>query len=568
MSSQAKLGMSRRTLLTRGATGAAALLGARWLVPGSAPALPLVPYSQRLRVPPVLTGADITIPIKAADVQILPGLPTRMWTFGGSFPGPTIRRPTGTTTNVTFRHELPKAGSLTIHHHGHHNAAIHDGQPMSQLLLPGRSREYTYEHVEEGHPLRGAMRWYHDHSHGRTGKNAWMGLVGLFVLDDPVDANLGLPGRDRELLLVITETTLDAQNQLVDPFVDAPDPGSDDVGMGELVLVNGLPQPYVEIEPTRYRLRVLNASSFNPYNLGFFGGPPIVQIGNESGLWPAPIERYDRVLLGPAERCDLVVDFSGFAGEDLVLTSLEQRPRAGVRSQLKAAPARRADLLQLRVRGTPLASGPPRSSLVPLPAWTAGLPQAPDRILAFDSAMDPAVPGRLAWTINGRTFDEERPVAKPELGSTETWLLVNLTTQSHYVHLHDVDWKVVHRNLDPPNDFEDVLKETFRLDPGDMVLVGAKFTDHLGMYMVHCHMLSHEDHAMMAPFEVVEPGAGDMPADPLAALGKAQADRVRTMLAAQRLTPGQPAPVPATPLQLQPGALDVLCRIDTTEGTR
>ena len=550
--------MNRRSFLKRSAAAGLALSVPRWLDPLTAPAAEVAPFSLPLQLPPVLTDAELTIPVTAADVPIVPGAPTTMWTFGGTFPGPTIRRPTGATTKVTFDHQLPAAGTLTVHHHGHHTASVDDGQPMGQEIQPGAQRTYTYEHVEEGRPLRGAMRWYHDHTHGRTGLHAWHGLVGLFVVDDPIEAELGLPGVDRELLLVFSETTLDDNNQLTDPFTGAANPGGDNVGQGATVLVNGVPQPYLEVEPTRYRLRILNAASFDPYNLGFADGPQLVQVGNESGLFPHPIERA-RALIGPAERCDIVVDFTGMAGKDLVLSSAAQSTTLG-------AAAKTTDVMQFRVRGLDVPSSAPKSALVPLPAWVAGLPQQPSRILAFGQGIDPAAPStNLVWTINGRPYDPTSPVAQPALGSTETWLLVNASTQSHYVHLHDVDWKLIQRNGAAPDPWEDVLKETFRLDPGDVVLVGTKFTDHLGTYMVHCHMLSHEDHAMMAPFEVVAAGAGALPADPFDPLTDAEAARVRTMLAAQASAPGRPAAVPRSPLLLEPGSA-ALC--DLTRRTR
>ena len=555
--------LTRRAFLGHAAAGAAALALPRLLWrPGRAGAAGAPgAFDVPLPMPPVLTGEEITLPIRAADVPILPGAPTRMWTFGGSFPGPTIRRPTGATTRVTFAHELPEAGTLTLHHHGHHTASADDGQPMRELLAPGASRTYTYDHREEGSPLRGALRWYHDHSHGRTGRSAWMGLVGLFVLDDPAEASLGLPGPERELLLVVTERTFDAGNQLVDPFTSADDPGSDAVGQGEVVLVNGVPRPYAVVEPTRYRLRVLNAASFTPYNIGFAGGPAVFQVGTESGLLPSGVV-LDRVLLGPAERADLVVDFTGLAGQDLVLSSALQQSD----SLVQAAPARSADLVQFRVRGADVPSAAPAASLGVLPPWagTAAASPRPDRVLAFGRGVDPARPTQQVWTINGRPYDPAAVAARPELGAVESWLLVNASAQSHYVHLHDVDWLVVQRNGVKPPPWERGLKETFRLDPGDTVLVAAKFTDHLGPYMVHCHMLSHEDHAMMTTFEVVPPGQGDRPASALDRLTAEEAARVRAMLAAQARRPGAPAPPPARPLRLAAGAGPYSCRLAPT----
>lgn len=572
--------LSRRQVLA----GAGAVVAGATLAPWARFRLPVAlaaegPFARPLALMPELTEADLTIPVLAADVPVLDGKPTRMWTFGGTFPGPTIRRPSGSTTRVAFEHRLPEAGTLTVHNHGHHTEAVHDGQPMSELIDPGTSRTYVYEHVEEGAPLRGAMRWYHDHSHGRTNRNSWMGLLGLFIIEDPAEATLPLPAGERELLLVLTTRTFDQDNQLVDPFSQASDPGEDGLGSGSTMLVNGQPWPYHVVEPTTYRLRILNAASFSPYNLGFGDGPPIVQIGNESGLYPAPATR-ERVLMGPAERCDLIVDFSGFAGRDVVLDSEPQAGTSPLAPILPPAAAPSEPLMQFRVLPALERHEPPRpvpTALRDLPEWAAQLPAQPDRVFVFGRGITAS--GQRIWTINGAPYDHTTIAARPELGSMETWLLVNLSLQSHYIHLHAVDWKVVSRNGGVPAPDEDVLKETFRLDPGETLAVGAKFTDHLGKYLLHCHMLSHEDHAMMTTFEVVPPGSGDRIAPPTAPRAAAvvrgrrvaapldtitpqEALRTTALLAAQARRPGVPAAPPSEPLRLTSAAASqMLCRL-------
>jgi FtsP/CotA-like multicopper oxidase with cupredoxin domain len=568
----------RRFVVGAAATAAAASVAPYVRVPVSR-AQSAGAFTLPLRRMPELTKAKISMPIVPRDIPVVKGDRTLMWTFGGSFPGPTIRRPAGSTTRVRFQHRLPDAGTLTIHNHGHHNEAVHDGQPMAELIEPGASREYVYKHVEEGEPLRGGMRWYHDHSHGRTNFHSWMGLLGLFIVEGEREKKLRLPKDQWELLLVLTTRTLDDDNQLVDPFSAAADPGADAVGSGTLMLVNGVARPYMFVDPTTYRLRILNAASFNPYNLGFpEKGPKIVQIGNESGLFPAPAAR-DRVLMGPAERCDLLVDFSDFAGQRIVLSSAPQATSTPLGSLFPPAAAPAEDVMQFIVRARRRKKTPaPRKApdkLLELPAWAKGLSTSPDRTFTFGQANQG---GRTVWTINGAPYDPNAVVARPELGSTETWQLVNSSQQSHYIHLHAVDWKVVSRNGGTPAADEDVLKETFRLDPGETLTVGAKFTDHTGRFLLHCHMLSHEDHAMMTTFEVVQPGQGDRttrrsaaaaPAVvreqrvlvPLDTLTPAEAERTRRMLAEQAGAPGRPATPPREPLRLGGAPDTYLCRI-------
>jgi FtsP/CotA-like multicopper oxidase with cupredoxin domain len=572
-------GVSRRRLLEgAGAVAAGAALTPLLRIPiPAARAQAASGFTTRLRHMPELTKGRLRIPMKLADVSLVPGERTLMWTFGGTFPGPTIRRPAGATTRVTFVHRIPEAGTLTIHNHGHHSAAVHDGQPMTELIRPGGRRTYVYRHVEDGEPLRGGMRWYHDHSHGRTNRNLWMGLAGLFIVEGEAERALKLPRGRRELLLVLTTRDLDDNNQLVDPFAAATDPGADSVGSGSLLLVNGVARPYRVVEPTTYRVRILNAASFTPYNVGFAKGPRIVQIGNESGLFPAPAER-ERVLMGPAERCDLIVDFSQFAGQSVVLGSVPQESSAPLGSVSAPAAAAADDIIEFRVRPRLYRQKPPRPlprKLVSLPKWVSRLSTSPDRTFVFGQAFDPG--GKTIWTINGAPYDPEQIVARPELGTTETWLLVNSSQQSHFIHIHAVDWKVVSRNGGTPAADEDVLKETFRLDPGETLAVGAKFTDHKGPFLIHCHMLSHEDHAMMTTFAIVDPGQGDRLARrsaaaaeavvrdervlvPLDTLTPEEAGRTTALLAAQLRAPGTPARPPSEPLRLRSGQ-QFACRL-------
>jgi len=524
------------------------------------------PFFQKLRLPPVLTGSHVTLVAREAAVQVLPGMPTKMWTFNGSFPGPVIKRPSGTPTRVTVKHRLPKSvGSLTIHHHGAHSASAEDGQPERNVIEPGKQRTYTYGFREDGKPERGATQWYHDHSHYRTTRNVWHGLAGFFILDDGYDRKLGLPTGAYDIPLMLTEREFDSSNnQLKEPFgfrvySDADGPGAlgllpgsgdapnDDV-VGARFLVNGVENPYLEVAARRYRFRILNASPYRPYNLRLSDGGAMLQVATESGLMPKPVPRTE-ILVGPGERVEVVVDFSKRAGRRLTLDSVA---RTDVASEGLISPVGKTSFMELRVTKRAKETSRVPATLRPLPAWVAQASEQPHRVWVFGAGLDDK--GRGAWTINGRGFDHHRVDAHPELGAVETWLLVNASprTVSHYIHIHDVDWKVLQRNGSDPEQGEDCLKETFRLDPGEVLLIAAKFSDHLGHYMLHCHMLNHEDHGMMTVFDVVKPGEGDAPPVPglEAALRSSVADPVvreqvrRVVAAAQG---GRPAPASALP---------------------
>ncbi len=107
------------------------------------------------------------------------------------------------------------------------------------------------------------------------------------------------------------------------------------------------------------------------------------------------------------------------------------------------------------------------------------------------------------WLINGKTFDPARADAHPVIGTTETWQITNKTKVTHFIHMHLTDWYMLARNGKPPKPWEDCLKETFVVDPGDTIRVAGHFSDFTGKFVIHCHMLDHEDHGLMTQFEVV-----------------------------------------------------------------
>jgi spore coat protein A, manganese oxidase len=483
------------------------------------PALAAVPFRARLPIPPVLEGDHLHVPIREAEQQILPGRKTRLWTFGGSFPGPTIRRRAGQRTRVTFHHELPaKVGELSVHLHGGHNRTQFDGypggltkaQPASLycdiprglpaslsgndfLLEPGGRKTYVYDLMEDGHPERASFQWYHDHRLDRTAPHTWKGLAGMWIVDDSFEDSLPLPRGERDLPLMIADRTFDRHNQLTDPFTNRRPPA--DGILGESVLVNGAYMPHHPVSPRRYRLRLLNVSSFRSYNLHLSSGAPMIQIATESGLMPKPIRRRE-ILLGPAERVEVIVDFSGAAGESVELRSSGHhagRNPVGARTYGGA-------LMQFRVGSERLSDRTrvPRR-LRPLPAWTRHAKREPDH------RWEITIGGffKTTWRINGRTFNPAHVEAFPRLNTIETWEFVNKTNVAHVMHLHHTDWYLLERDGKAPPPWEDCLKETFFLFPNEKILLAGRFSDYTGKFVVHCHMLDHEDHGLMSQFQVV-----------------------------------------------------------------
>jgi hypothetical protein len=225
-------------------------------------------------------------------------------------------------------------------------------------------------------------------------------------------------------------------------------------------------------------LRLLNASNARVLTLSLSNGQAMDQIATESGLLPAPVERTS-IKLGPAERAEVVVDFAGLLGQQIVLTS-----GAG-------------DLMRFDVATPATDDSSVPSSLRPAPDLGASV-----RERSFNLGLvEDAARGHATWGINGHTYDPFRTDAAPQLGTTETWTLRG-GSGTHVVHIHGTDFRVISRNGQPPPPWEAGLKETILLPPKEEVVVKLRFTDHLGAFVFHCHVLEHEDNGMMARFVV------------------------------------------------------------------
>src|SRR5262245_52914343 len=387
------------------------LAGSQNAIPGTT--TPRAGFSHPLVCPPVNTSANVSVGINEGCVQILDGPCTNMWTYGGTYPGLTIRRPTGQRTSVTFTNNLNEAGEMTIHNHDNHSSADNDGQPDTLLIPTGASRTYIYEAIEEGNNQRGKMQCYHDHRMNVTGRNVWIGLMGMYIVDDPADPST-LPSGDFDLPLAIADRQFDANNQI--PYVFNPNGVT-----GDKFLVNGVYQPYLEVGDRKYRFRILNASNFRTYFLELTNGNSFIQIGTEGGLLPAPVTRTG-MRMGPAERLDVVVNFAGELGQNIYLVDTLTGTQ----------------LLEFRVTQDVADNSSIPATLRPLP--DIGEPSV-TRNWSFDRTAG-------HWTINGLTFDPNRVDARPVLGTTEKWVFTNHTGQPHTEHTHDVATHATRRKGD------------------------------------------------------------------------------------------------------------------------
>jgi spore coat protein A len=468
--------------------------------------------------------------------------PTKLWGYEGQYPGPIFDVQQGTPIDVRWENHLstqhifaidphvhgtmpPTPAVRTVPHlHGSRSESESDGLP-EKWFTPGHSALYQYPNSQPATTL-----WYHDHAVGITRLNVYAGLSGLFLLRDRTELGMHLPSGDHEIPLILQDRTLDDQGQLVyaptmDDAVALPPGVWGPMFFGELPVVNGAIYPYLNVEPRPYRVRILNGSNSRFLNL-FFNLAKLVtdipslvavhQIGSDGGFLPAPV-KLEKFLLGPAERADLILDFSGLEGKTVTLCNDASAPYPGW-NVMNATWPEIYEFMQFRVV-LPVTNKQSFSMPARMPFSKLDASQAVvTRDLVLSEQMD--AQGRsIGLRINGKGYDD--PVTeKVKLNSMEKWRFINASDDAHPMHLHLVQFQIVERQgfnvqamLKGKLEFvgaprlaaanEAGWKDTAVVNPGDVLTIVVRFEGYTGRYVFHCHMLEHEDNDMMRPYEVV-----------------------------------------------------------------
>jgi spore coat protein A, manganese oxidase len=447
--------------------------------------------------------------------------PTRQWGFNGTSPGPTIEARTGKGVLVEWANELPLHHLFTIDHNLHgaerdkpevrsvvhlHGAKVppeSDGYPEN-WFVQGKSAVCYYPNQQDACAL-----WYHDHAMGINRLNIYAGLFGLYIVRDEAEDSLGLPHGEREIPLVICDRAFTPDGQL--SYEVSPDPAAPWVpeAYGNVKLVNGKLFPYLDVQPALYRLRVLNGSNAQFLDLSLSNGQPIAQIGTDQGLLPAHLTA-KIVSVAPGERMDVVIDFTGHGGEQIVMST-----------------ERIQEVMQFRVaRATSPGVGPVSSSLPAKLRPVVAIPESAavrTRLLTLREYKSPKGES-MTMLLGGLHWD--MPITEtPTLDTVEIWSLINLTEDVHPIHLHLVRFQVLDRrpfdqfhyfktgqlsyigNTLPREAAEAGWKDTVRADPQMVTRIIVRFEGYAGRYVWHCHILEHEDNEMMRPYEVLPAGS-------------------------------------------------------------
>jgi FtsP/CotA-like multicopper oxidase with cupredoxin domain len=426
---------------------------------------------------------------------------------------------------------------------------------------------------------RASADWYHDHTLGMTRLNVYAGPAGFYVIrggpagdDSVLDSRFAtpavLPGpapkeNDKfppnktyyEVPIAIQDRSFNADGSLFYPntraFFDevtGPYIPETDISpiwnpefFGNVMMVNGNTWPFQTVEQRRYRFRLLNGcnSRFLILDFANIPGVEVWMIGNEGGFVATPVNMTavndNRILMAPAERADVIVDFTNVPVGNYVLGNVgPDEPFGGGVPGVDfptADPATTGQVMQFNVIPamapdpttppmflqlppvTPLVGGTPRPVAL-LEEMSMYFADAPAETLLGTVTFN--APGVGTWTP--RMWAEE-VTENPAVGATEVWEFYNATADAHPMHVHETLFQVVDRqdilvdetnttvqvapgsSPTPPEPWETGWKDTVIAYPGQVTRIRAQFNT-AGQYVWHCHIVEHEDNEMMRPYRI------------------------------------------------------------------
>lgn len=526
------MGFTRRDLIKIGAIGAAATALPVGLTSFSVTAAPTPmgarklpkPFTLPLKRPPTIgraaqiNGVDrYTLEQVPTMAEIIPGYQTPVFTYNGSFPGPTFDVTKGRPIHVRNCNDLPVSSTVvpggvphtSTHLHGSASLPQYDGY-ANDLKQPGQWKNYWYPQTQAARTT-----WYHDHGVHHTAHTVYNGLAGFYRMHDEVEANLPIPHLTHlgdglyntdypyDVPLLLSDAIFAADGSLL-----YDDDGQDGL-YGNVNLVNGVPWPFMNVEPRKYRFRILCGAVSRSFEYYLDSGHPLTVIGTDGGLVPYPIQ-VQRIKHSSGERYEVIIDFAPLRGKRVRL--LNESPKNNNEF------AHTNKLIEFRVGRTvsdtslnsiPDVLDPSHECMNLTEADVTG----PTRQIFLGRR-------RGQWSINDTFWDEvvqsgyEANLGTPSVGAVEVWELINESGGwFHPLHIHLVDFQILSRNGMPPRAYEMGPKDTAYVGENETIRVLMRFGPNPGRYMVHCHNLVHEDHDMMHQFIVVDEngGYGDHP---------------------------------------------------------
>jgi FtsP/CotA-like multicopper oxidase with cupredoxin domain len=449
-----------------------------WIVEGG--------FDSLLPIPSSVTS-NIQLNAGLNSAAILKGKTTNTFSYGDGILGPIIKAHTGEVVHVNLQNNLSE--ETNIHWHGLILPEHMDGHPLD-IATPGNNFDYQLPIHQ-----RAGTYWYHPHPHRKTARQVFMGLAGMFIVNDEEEALLNLPSGEFEIPLIIQDKRFSGSDFDYSPNEDEIMMGY----LGEDIIVNGMHNPYLHVASTWYRLRLLNGSTARVYNLAFSDNLQFNIIGCDGGLLKSP-EQVTSILLGPGERLDVLIDFSSIAvGKEVFLVSNKF-------SEFNEQGRQSFKIMKFKVDRSETSNFILPSTLSVVEPINPALSVKTRHFDIASKATGGEHGGMGSHSINGKVFDMHHVDEMVQLGTTEIWEFDNANgDEIHPMHIHGVQFQVLERtggrNQIIPS--EKGWKDTVLLMPGETVKVIMTFPHYKGVFVFHCHNLEHEDDGMMLNYRII-----------------------------------------------------------------
>ena len=445
-------------------------------------------FDRVLPIPPSVNSNVQLTPQSISD-EMLSGKMTSALSYRNGLLGPIIKVNKGDTVNARLQNNLSE--KTNIHWHGLILPENMDGHPKD-VYASGQSYTYVLP-IQQ----RAGTYWYHPHPHEATARQVFMGLAGMFIVNDSEEASLNLPSGGAEIPLIIQDKRFDG------PTLDySPDPDEIMTGyLGEQITVNGIFSPFATVSKGWQRFRILNGSTARVYSLAFSNGMPMHVIGSDGGLLTKP-ESVSSLMLAPGERADILADFSSISiGQEVFLASTKF-------SKYNAQGRQSFKIMKFKIdrEATVTFSLPQTLSTITKISSASAIKT---RVFDIAALIMGGMGGHGAMgrhSINGKTFDMERIDETVRAGTTEIWEFDNrMGDEFHPMHIHGVQFQVLER-MGRRSELiatEKGWKDTVLLMSGEKVRLIMTFPQYTGTFVLHCHNLEHEDDGMMLNYKII-----------------------------------------------------------------
>jgi FtsP/CotA-like multicopper oxidase with cupredoxin domain len=444
---------------------------------------------QPLVEPPVVRARDhvASIDLTAKATRITAGVNAVFTPWNGMMPSPTLELDPGDQLRIKLDNQNPYGEPTNIHVHGMHVSPKPPGDDVFLNIPTGSSYQYRYPVPKDHVP---GMYWYHPHRHEYTQTQVFGGQAGAIIVRGGLDDVPGV-GDVRDRIMVFQATQVNDQDRVIrTPSNSAP--------RRQLQLINGQLRPTIDMRPGEtQRWRILNGSS-DKFLVLRLQGHPMYLIANDGNPMATPI-RTETQFIGPGERREFLVRAGARRGrfdvQSMNFVPVTKQPSY-------SAPTRVVGTVV--VKGAPVTPRPLPEKLVKVEDLRdPGVRIARRRTVVLSEGFDPGPPPVPSFFINGKEFDPKRIDETMKLNTVEEWTIRNVTDEWHTFHIHINPYQVIRIN---GKRVKPVLwDDNVTIGPnGGTITYRTRFTDFTGKFVMHCHVLFHEDKGMMSAVQIVK----------------------------------------------------------------